>query len=101
VIIPAAWVTSAIDAHEKLGFDDSGAWSAALDVADEGGDLHALAARKGPVLREVEDWGEGDVGKATRRAIGMLTAGRSTSNMTASVSAPASSRKPTGSRKRS
>jgi phage terminase large subunit len=73
VIIPAAWVTSAIDAHEKLGFDDSGAWSAALDVADEGGDLHALAARKGPVLREVEDWGEGDVGKATRRAIGMLT----------------------------
>jgi hypothetical protein len=73
VIIPAAWVTSAIDAHEKLGFDDSGAWGAALDVADEGGDLHALAARKGPVLREVEDWGEGDVGKATRRAIGMLT----------------------------
>lgn len=73
VIIPAAWVTSAIDAHEKLGFDDSGAWGAALDVADEGGDLHALAARKGPVLHEVEDWGDGDVGKATRQSIGKLT----------------------------
>jgi phage terminase large subunit len=73
VIIPAAWVTSAIDAHVKLGFEDDGGWGAALDVADEGGDLHALAARKGSVLREVEDWGEGDVGVATRRAIGKLT----------------------------
>lgn len=73
VIIPAAWVTSAIDAHLKLGFDQSGCWSAALDVADEGGDLHALASRKGPVLREVEDWGEGDVGKATRKAVAQLT----------------------------
>jgi phage terminase large subunit len=69
VIIPAAWVTSAIDAHVKLGFDDSGGWGGALDVADEGGDLHARASRKGPVLKAVEDWGEGDVGKATRLSI--------------------------------
>lgn len=77
VIIPAAWVTSAIDAHLKLGFDDSGLWSSAFDPADEGGDLHAHAARKGPVLKEVEDWGEGDVGKATRRVI-ELNRGRQT-----------------------
>ncbi len=72
VIIPAAWVTSAIDAHIKLGFDDSGAWRAALDPADEGGDLHALAIGRGSVVHSVEDWGEGDTGKATRRAVEAL-----------------------------
>lgn len=69
VIIPAEWVVSAIDAHIKLDFDDSGGWRAALDPADEGGDLHALAIAKGSVLHSVEDWGEGDTGKATRRAV--------------------------------
>lgn len=73
VIIPAVWVASAIDAHVTLGFDDSGGWGAALDVADEGGDLHALAVRRGVVLRDVEDWAEGDVGEATRRAIDLLS----------------------------
>jgi phage terminase large subunit len=72
VIIPAAWVSSAIDAHLALGFDDSGGWRAALDVADEGGDLHALAVAKGSVVHSLEDWGDGDVGKATRRAIEVL-----------------------------
>jgi len=73
VIIPAAWVTSAIDAHLKLGFDDSGGYSAGLDPADEGGDLHALALRKGVVLKHVEDWGKGDVGEATRKAVEHLS----------------------------
>lgn len=72
VIIPAEWVTSAIDAHIRLGFDDAGGWGGALDVADEGGDLHALALRKGSLLRHVEDWGEGDVGQATNRAVDMV-----------------------------
>lgn len=72
VIIPAAWVASAIDAHLALGFDDSGGWRAALDPADEGGDLHALAIAKGSIVHSVEDWGEGDVGKATRKAVGEL-----------------------------
>jgi phage terminase large subunit len=72
VIIPAEWVTSAIDAHIALGFDDSGGWRAALDPADEGGDLHALAIGKGSILHSIEDWGEGDVGVATRRAIEAL-----------------------------
>jgi phage terminase large subunit len=75
VIIPAAWVSSAIDAHLVLGFTDEGGWRAALDVADEGGDLHSLAVAKGSVVHSVEDWGEGDVGKATRKAVGEL-AGR-------------------------
>lgn len=70
VIIPAAWVASAIDAHVKLGFDDSGPWTGGLDVADEGGDLNALAQRKGPILKSADDWGDGDVGQTTRRAAG-------------------------------
>lgn len=73
VIIPADWVSSAIDAHVKLGFDDSGGWRAALDPADEGGDLHALAVAKGVIVKSVEDWGAGDTGDATRRAVEALT----------------------------
>jgi len=69
VIIPSAWVSSAIDAHIRLGFDDGGGWRAALDVADEGADKHALAIAKGSVVHSVEDWGSGDVGEATRKAI--------------------------------
>lgn len=76
VIIPSDWVSSAIDAHTRLGFGDDGAWRAALDVADEGGDLHALAIAKGSVVHSVEDWGEGDVGSATRKAVETLS-GRS------------------------
>jgi phage terminase large subunit len=72
IIIPADWVSSAIDAHIKLGFDDSGGWGGALDPADEGGDLHALAMRKGPILKSIEDWGEGDTGQATRKAVGTI-----------------------------
>lgn len=69
VCIPAEWVKSAIDAHIKLGFDDSGQWVAALDVADEGGDKNALTKRKGSVLKYVDAWAEGDTGDTARRAI--------------------------------
>jgi hypothetical protein len=72
IIIPGDWVASAIDAHLVLGFDDGGAWRAALDPADEGGDLHALAIAKGSVVHAVEDWGGGDAGAATRRAVDCL-----------------------------
>lgn len=69
VIIPAEWIVAAIDAHLKLGFDPTGAMIAGLDVADEGGDRNALALRKGPLLVSAEDWGEGDTGETTRRAV--------------------------------
>lgn len=55
IIIPGAWVASAIDAHRVLGFDDDGAWRAGFDPADEGGDRHALAIAKGSVVRSVEE----------------------------------------------
>ena len=71
VICPAEWVEAAIDAHLALGFTDDGSWIAAMDVADEGLDKNAMAARKGVVLHEVEEWGSRDPGEATRRAVGM------------------------------
>jgi len=72
VIIPADWVTSAIDAHLKLSFGATGPVVAALDVADEGGDRNALARRQGAVMLSVDEWGEGDTGQTTRKAIGLL-----------------------------
>jgi phage terminase large subunit len=69
VIIPPDWVLSAVDAHKKLGFSDDGMWCAALDVADSGGDKNALAARKGVVLKQIEEWGARDTTETTERAI--------------------------------
>lgn len=70
VIIPADWVTSAIDAHVKLGLPEpTGKRIAGLDVADEGGDMSALGARTGYLLEMVDCWGEGDTGTTTRRAV--------------------------------
>ena len=73
VIIPSAWITSAIGAAEKLGFEPTGGIIAALDVADEGGDRNALAVRKGPSLLSCDDWAEGDTGYTTRKAVGALS----------------------------
>ncbi len=69
VIIPSEWVSAAIDAHIKLKFANSGRDFAGLDVADDGGDKNALALRKGPVLRSVSDWADGDTGFTTRKAV--------------------------------
>lgn len=69
IIIPADWVSAAIDAHIKLNFEATGKPVAGLDVADEGGDRNALAIRKGAILLDVDDWAEGDTGQTTRRAV--------------------------------
>jgi len=73
VIIPQKWVKAAIDAHIKLGLSPSGDKIAGQDVADEGGDKHALAIRHGIVLQYAEHWGEGDGGDAARKAITVCT----------------------------
>jgi len=67
IICPQEWVRAAIDFHLDYQWDDTGGWSGALDVADEGGDLNALTFRKGTVLNYADDWGDGDVGFSTRR----------------------------------
>jgi phage terminase large subunit len=71
VTIPAVWVKSAIDAHIKLGFDDSGLSISALDVADGGADKNAHANRKGVILKHVESWSDlvEDVGQTTLKTV--------------------------------
>lgn len=72
VIIPAAWIRSAIDAAVALGFEPSGSKVAGLDVADEGGDANALALRQGPCLLSAASWPMGDTGVTTRRTVAEL-----------------------------
>ncbi|MET3840966.1 TerL protein [Bradyrhizobium sp. OAE829] len=76
VVIPAEWVRSAIDAHERLDFGDETkhACYGGLDVADGGGDRNAMAIREGVTLRSVEQWGERDTGITTRRALDAASA---------------------------
>lgn len=71
VVIPAEWARAAIDAHITLGFDDEdGAWVGGLDVADEGLDKNAFAARKFVILRRVEQWTARDTAVTARKAVG-------------------------------
>lgn len=61
LLIPSAWVQSAIDSHVNLGLDPGGSREAALDVADEGLDKNAFAASYGWLVEHVEEWsGKGD-----------------------------------------
>jgi phage terminase large subunit len=73
VIIPSAWVRSAIDADKKLGIKmDDGGHMAGLDVADGDtgrNDTNALAKRKGVKLNLLDEWGERDTGTTARRAV--------------------------------
>lgn len=56
VLIPSAWVQTAVDSHVKLGYAPSGIRRGALDVADEGTDLNAFGARHGVILTHMETW---------------------------------------------
>jgi len=56
VLIPSAWVQSAIGADEKLGFDATGEKIAALDVSDLGKDSNAQTLRNGVMIQDVRDW---------------------------------------------
>lgn len=72
IIIRPEWVAAAVDAHLKLDLPvATGPHIGGLDVADEGGDLNAYSERQGYLLHQSDDWGEGDVGDTTRRAIQM------------------------------
>ncbi|MGA7540348.1 MAG: hypothetical protein WBW93_16450, partial [Steroidobacteraceae bacterium] len=56
VIIPQAHVQAMVDAHKKLGIEPSGIRRGALDVADEGRDANAFAARHGPLVTHCSSW---------------------------------------------
>jgi len=69
VVIPAAWVDSAIDAHIKLGIEVSGKKVVGGDIADEGRDKNAGVVRHGILIETGEQWsGEGgDIYRTTER----------------------------------
>lgn len=71
IIIPSEWVKASIDAHLKLKIEITGPWSAALDVADEGGDTNALSLGQGILLSHLEEWGHRDTGKSARHTVGV------------------------------
>lgn len=56
ILIPSAWVQSAIDAHIKLGIKPTGVRKGALDVSDEGKDLNAFCGRHGILIEYIEQW---------------------------------------------
>jgi hypothetical protein len=61
IIIPALWVSAAVDAHVKLGITPTGSKRGALDVADTGRDKNAFGVKHGVVLTHSESWkGSGD-----------------------------------------
>lgn len=61
VLIPGKWAQAAVGAHLKLGITISGPRRAALDVADEGIDLNALAIGRGILVESCQAWsGKGD-----------------------------------------
>ncbi|WP_425070656.1 PBSX family phage terminase large subunit [Sagittula sp. S175] len=70
VVIPSAWVRSAIGLAERLGLDIDGKTFAALDVAgaEEGGDENAFAVRKGIQILSVETWNGLDTAITTQKA---------------------------------
>ena len=70
ILIDQEHVMACIDAHLKLGIKPTLPGLAALDVADEGGDKNAFAARYGQVACYLDEWGQGDTGETTRRSVG-------------------------------
>lgn len=70
VVIPSAWVQSAIDAHIKLGIEISGQRLGALDVADQGRDKNAFCGRHGILVDYMQIWSgkDLDIYKTTEKA---------------------------------
>jgi phage terminase large subunit len=56
VLIKRSWIEAAIDAHIKLGIDDSGESRLGFDVADSGADLNAWVHAKGIVNKSGDQW---------------------------------------------
>lgn len=55
-LIPAAWVSAAVNAHVRLGIKPSGIKCAGLDVADEGDNRCCLVARRGVLVSRLQSW---------------------------------------------
>lgn len=71
VIIPAAWVQSAIDAHLKLKVIPRGQRILVLDISDQGIDLNVAAGRKGILVDYAKSWTgrQSNLFQTTRRIV--------------------------------
>lgn len=56
LVIPALWVTAAIDAHKRLGIEPTGERRGAMDVADGGTDANAFAIGRDWLVEHVQSW---------------------------------------------
>lgn len=56
ILIPSAWVQSAIGFAERFGIEVTGGKDAGYDVADEGKDNLAWAGRRGIRLEQLKEW---------------------------------------------
>jgi phage terminase large subunit len=56
VVIPAIWVTAAVDAHKRLGLQATGIRRGTLDVADAGRDANAFGVSRSFLVERVESW---------------------------------------------
>jgi phage terminase large subunit len=56
LVIPALWVSAAVDAHKKLGLAPRGKRDGAMDVADSGADANAFAVRHDFIVTHAESW---------------------------------------------
>lgn len=68
-IIPMEWIIAARDAHLHIEGMRGGKRHGGFDVADEGGDMNAIADIDGVVLDFSEEWGSRDPGVAARKVI--------------------------------
>lgn len=55
-IIKPSWISAAIDAHIKLGFEPEGEKRVGQDVADGGKDSSALVYTHGSVVLDIDEW---------------------------------------------
>ncbi len=55
-VIKSVWLESAVDAHKKLGVQITGSNRIGFDVADDGGDMNAMAEMHGILCTDVSEW---------------------------------------------
>jgi len=77
VCIPSTWVQAAVDIDKFLGINmESGAWRAALDIADRGEDKNALVLTHGRKIMFASQWSgkNSDTGYSVQRAMSICEA---------------------------
>lgn len=77
-VIKYSWIEAAINAHEVLDIDMSGARCVGYDVADSGADANACAIFDGSICLNIDEWKapEDELNQSTKRAWSHVQGGR-------------------------